>query len=316
MYCACTTWTVFGVASTGDVLILIMLVLCLYPLYSVLAWPARAMYLLARVCTRTVLVPLYSVYCACTVAPWVLCLYPLYSDSAWLARAMCLFCPCSYLYCGCTIAQCVLCLYLLYNVLAWPARVMYRFSRVCTRTVLVPLHSVYCACTPCTVVRHGSMGNVPILPVFVLVLCLYHFTVCTVLVPLVRCSGMANTGNVPIIPVFVPVLCEYHCRVCTVRVPVVQGFSMGSTGNVPIFPVFVLVLCVYHCTVRTVLVPLVHVCMCIFFPFILDIKFVGRTSRGHTGGRSHRIFHPPSFCVVCLSFPTFPSSTVKLNFVY
>ena len=30
--------------------------------------------------------------------------------------------------------------------------------------------------------------------------------------------------------------------------------------------------------------------MCVFFPFILDIKFVGRTSRGHTGGRSHRIF--------------------------
>ena len=29
--------------------------------------------------------------------------------------------------------------------------------------------------------------------------------------------------------------------------------------------------------------------MCVFFPSILDIKFVGRTSRGHTGGRSHRI---------------------------
>ena len=28
--------------------------------------------------------------------------------------------------------------------------------------------------------------------------------------------------------------------------------------------------------------------LCVFFPFILDIKFVGRTSRGHTGGRSHR----------------------------
>ena len=28
------------------------------------------------------------------------------------------------------------------------------------------------------------------------------------------------------------------------------------------------------------------VCMCVcFFPFILDIKFVGRTSRGHIGGR-------------------------------
>ena len=31
--------------------------------------------------------------------------------------------------------------------------------------------------------------------------------------------------------------------------------------------------------------------MCVFFPFILDIKFVGRTSRGHTGGRSHKISH-------------------------
>ena len=42
------------------------------------------------------------------------------------------------------------------------------------------------------------------------------------------------------------------------------------------------------------------VCMCVFFPFILDIKIVGRTSRGHTGGRSHRIPHPPSFCGACL----------------
>ena len=44
-------------------------------------------------------------------------------------------------------------------------------------------------------------------------------------------------------------------------------------------------------------------CVCVFFPFILDTKFVGRTtSRGHTGGRSHRIFHPPSFCGACLNF--------------
>ena len=42
--------------------------------------------------------------------------------------------------------------------------------------------------------------------------------------------------------------------------------------------------------------------MCVFFPFILDIKFVGRTSRGHTGGRSHRISHPSSFCGACLNF--------------
>ena len=44
------------------------------------------------------------------------------------------------------------------------------------------------------------------------------------------------------------------------------------------------------------------VCVCVFFPFILNIKFVGRTSRGHTGGRSHRISHPPSFCGACLNF--------------
>ena len=44
------------------------------------------------------------------------------------------------------------------------------------------------------------------------------------------------------------------------------------------------------------------VCVCVCFQFILDIKFVGRTSRGHTGGRSHRIFHPPSFCGACLNF--------------
>ena len=44
-----------------------------------------------------------------------------------------------------------------------------------------------------------------------------------------------------------------------------------------------------------------NVC-CVFFPSILDIKFVRRTSRGHTGRRSHRIFHPPSFCGACLNF--------------
>ena len=34
----------------------------------------------------------------------------------------------------------------------------------------------------------------------------------------------------------------------------------------------------------------VYQSLCVFFPSILNIKFVGRTSRGHTGGRSHRIF--------------------------
>ena len=51
-------------------------------------------------------------------------------------------------------------------------------------------------------------------------------------------------------------------------------------------------------------------CVCVFFPFILDIKFVGRTSQGHTGGRSHRIFHPPSFCGACLYFSREKDSAV------
>ena len=48
----------------------------------------------------------------------------------------------------------------------------------------------------------------------------------------------------------------------------------------------------------------------VFFPFILDIRFVGRTSRGHTGGRPHRISHPPSFCGACLNFSREKDSAV------
>ena len=44
------------------------------------------------------------------------------------------------------------------------------------------------------------------------------------------------------------------------------------------------------------------VCVCVFFPFLLNIKFVGRTSRGHIGERSHRISHPPSSAVRTLVF--------------
>ena len=79
---------------------------------------------------------------------------------------------------------------------------------------------------------------------------------------------------------------------CTVLVTLVQWSGMASPGDVSIVPVFVLVLCIYHCTVCTVLVPFVHVCVCDFFPFMLDIKFVE--------GFRH----------------SFSSSTVKSNFVY
>ena len=37
-------------------------------------------------------------------------------------------------------------------------------------------------------------------------------------------------------------------------------------------------------------------CVCVFFPFILDVKFVGCTSRGHTGeeGYTRFLIHLPS----------------------
>ena len=80
----------------------------------------------------------------------------------------------------------------------------------------------------------ASPGDVSIFPVFVIVLCVYHCTVCTVLVPFVQvcvchffpfmldinvqCSGMASLGDVSIFLVFVLVLCVYHCTVCTMFV--------------------------------------------------------------------------------------------------
>ena len=57
------------------------------------------------------------------------------------------------------------------------------------------------------------------------------------------------------------------------------------------------------------------VCVYVFFPFIMDIKFVARTSRGHTGGRSHRISHPPSFCGACLDFSREKDSATFLSLV-
>ena len=56
----------------------------------------------------------------------------------------------------------------------------------------------------------------------------------------------------------------------------------------------------YHC--RFLLVWRVSVlCACLFLPFILDIKFVTRTSRGRKG-RSHINFRTPSFCGAWLNF--------------
>ena len=54
----------------------------------------------------------------------------------------------------------------------------------------------------------------------------------------------------------------------------------------------------------------VCVCVCVFFPCILDVKFVGCASRGHPGGTSHRISHPPALCGACLYFSREKDSAV------
>ena len=175
---------------------------CLYLLYSGLAWPARVMYLLpvfvlvpcVYYCTvstgkvrftRFVLVPC----CGCTIAQCVPCLYLLYSGLAWPARVIYLLpvfvlVPCVYYCtvspgyvsftrfvlvpcCDCTIAQCIPCLYLLYSGLAWPARVMY----------LLPVFVLVPCVYYCTVPARAAY----LLVEFVLVLWLYHCTECTVL---------------------------------------------------------------------------------------------------------------------------------------
>ena len=93
VYCACTPCTVFWHGQHGQCAYLPALssncacniaqcVLCLYLLYSGLAWPARAMYLFSPC--------LYS-YGSRTIAQCVMCLYRLYSVLAWPARVMYLY---------------------------------------------------------------------------------------------------------------------------------------------------------------------------------------------------------------------------------
>ena len=50
--------------------------------------------------------------------------------------------------------------------------------------------------------------------------------------------------------------------------------------------------------------------VCVFFPFNLDVRIVGRTSRGRTGGRSHWISRPPFSCGACLNFSREKDSAV------
>ena len=129
-----------------------------------------------------------------------------------------------------------------------------------------------------------------------LVLCLKPVpSVCTVFVTLVQCFRVARAGNVPNLPVFVLVLvplvqcfawsaramypfarvrtrtgtsCTVLCLVSPGNVPIcpcsypywypLYSASLGQHGQCAYLPVFVLVLCVNRCTVCTVLVLLVQ----------------------------------------------------------
>ena len=98
--------------------------------------------------------------------------------------------------------------------------------------------------------------------------------------------------------------------------PVALGFgvccALGFQGAIsPLFSYICFADRFSNCSLTGIYTP-TGVCVRVFFPFILDIKFVERTSRGHTGGRSHRIFHPPSFCGACLNFSLKKNSAIPL----
>ena len=51
-----------------------------------------------------------------------------------------------------------------------------------------------------------------------------------------------------------------------------------------------------------ILISPVGVCVMCFLPIHSGHQVRWTYQPGHTGGRSHRIFHPPSFCDTCLKF--------------
>ena len=125
----------------------------------------------------------------------------------------------------------VLVLVPLVQCFAWSARVMYLFARVHTRAVRESLHSVYCACIPCTVLRMVSPGNVPICP------CSYSYWY-----PLYSAS-LGQHGQCTYLPVFVLVLVPLmQCFAWTAREMylfdraciLVQCFVMGNPSHVRI----------------------------------------------------------------------------------
>ena len=153
--------------------------------------------------------------CPCWYSHW----YPLYSASLGQPG------KCTYL------PVLVLVLVPLVQCYAWSARAMYLFARVHTRAVRELLHSVYCACIPCTVLRLVSPGNVPICP------CSYSYWY-----PLYSAS-LGQHGQCTYLPVLVLVLVPLvQCLAWTARAMylfaraciLVECFVMGNPSHVRI----------------------------------------------------------------------------------
>ena len=146
----------FCVARAGNVPNLPVFVLVLVPLVQCFARSGRAMYLFARVRTRTgtpctvlcLVSPGNVPICPCSYSYW----YPLYSASLG-QHGQCAYLPVFVLVLW--VNRCTLCtvVVLLVQRFLGLARDMYLFARVRTRTGI-----------PCAVLRLVSTGNVPICP--------------------------------------------------------------------------------------------------------------------------------------------------------
>ena len=79
----------------------------------------------------------------------------------------------------------------------------------------------------------------PLLPVFVLVLCLYQCTVCTVFVTLVKYFGIASTGNISILP------CLHSFCVCTIAQCVLRLYSLYNVLAWPARAMYLSCPCLY-----------------------------------------------------------------------
>ena len=85
--------------------------------------------------------------------------------------------------------------------------------------------------------------------------------------------------------------CAVQCSICMSNCQSTVGVPGASIGDQNRACETRLYLFLYTCIV----------CVCCL-PIYSGRQACGRTSRGHTEGRSHRISHSPSFCCACLNF--------------